>query len=326
MAVSNHEGSAIDFPGLPGIFDKKYAKTTQGWLGTVGGITTGAIVLPYSGVMAEAIQTVAITSRVTANNLLAIGTRGQAGWSKRFGGVDLSIDAVLTNNVNVSGAYGYQLSDFDNILASGFTLYTTNGVLGKSASISGLYVNSVAFTFNQNADSTMAMTFVGNGVVYSGYTVATQGSQGYSDYHCVSPLTWDEIHIYDTKDGVVLTGVQSATFNATINRSDIFQIGQFTPYDRAVVYPYNVTVSLNTLANDVRLVGFWEKFVPTYDPMSDCANGFIIKVRTSSNANDGTAYDLIIASGLKPTTSTLNAAVGSNSTVVLAFDGTRLFF
>ncbi len=299
-------------------------KVTAGWLPAT---SPSGVAMPYSGVIAQAVQTVAITSRVAAENLLAIGTRGRAGFSKRFGGVDLSIDAVLTNNVNVSGATGYQLSDFDNKLLSGFTLYTTNGLLGKSASISGLYVNSISFTFNQNDNSTTSWTFAGDGVIYSGYNVGgTQTSKGYSDFHCVDPLTWDEIHIYDQKNGVVLTGVQNATFTANINRSDIFQIGQFTPYDRTVQYPYNVTVSLNTLANEVNLLNWWDKFVPSYDPMTDCGNGIVIKVRTQSIAGSSAARDFIIASGLKPTTSTLNAAVGSNSTVTLAFDGDQLFF
>jgi len=315
MVVANHEGSQIDFPGLPGVFDSKYVKVSQGWLNWA----------PYSGVMAPAVQTVAITSRSSSDNLLAVGTRGQAGFVKKFGGVDLTIDAVLTDNMLQSGAYGFQLSDFDAILPSGFKLWTTNGTLGKVADISGLYLSSVSFTFNQNAESTTAWNFVGNGIIYSGYTVATQGAVGYSNYHCLNPLTWDEVNLFDGQNSVLLTGVQSATFSATINRSDVYQIGQFTPYDRTVVYPYNVTVSLNTLANEVPLTNWWQKFVPTYDPMSDCGNGFVIAVRTGGNLSS-TPKDMIIASGLRPTQSTLNTAVGSNSTVVLNFEGTYLFW
>lgn len=319
MTVANHEASAIDFPGLQGIFDPKYRKVAPGWLGANS---------PYSGVMAEAVQTVAITSRVAAENLLAVGTKGHAGFSKRFGGVDLTIDAIMTDNANVSGAYGYDLADFDARLLSGFTLYTTNGILGKSATISGLYVNSISFTFNQNDNSSTSWSLVGDGVIYSGYSVAIDGAKGNSDYHCINPLTWDEVYILDAKNNVLLSGVQQATFTANFNRTDIYQIGQFTPYDRSVTYPHNVTVSLNTLANEVTLVNWWEKFVPSYDPMSDCGNGFVIKVRTSSLAGAAGAgvRDLIIASGLRPTSSTLNAAVGSNSTVSLQFEGTSLRF
>ena len=315
MVIANHEGSKIDFPGLPGIFDPKYPKTASGWLSFA----------PYSGVQAEAVQTVAITSRVASDNLLAVGTRGQAGFVHKFGGVDLTVDAVLTNNALVSGATGYQLSDFDQILPSGFTLYTTNGVLGKSASISGIYVSSISYTFNQNAESTTSWTFAANGVIYSGYNVAQQGQVGYGNNHCVNPLTWDEVNIYDGKDSLILTGVQSATITATINRTDIYQIGQFTPYDRAVVYPYQVSVTLNTLANEVPLTNWWSKFVPSYDPNSDCANGFVIKIRTGSNLS-ATPMDLVIASGLRPTQSTLNTAVGSNSTVNLAWEGTAMYW
>jgi hypothetical protein len=278
--------------------------------------------------MAEAVQTVAVTSRNSAENLLAVGHKGHAGYSKRFGGVDLTVDAVMTDNFAVSGAYGYQLSDFDNVLAggvSGAILYTTNGTLGRAEAISGIYVTSISFNFNANANSTTSWSFVADGLIHSGYTVATQGIKGNNVYHCVNPLTWDEINIFDGTNAVTLTGVQSATFTANINRSEIFQIGQFTPYDRAVTYPYDVTVSINTLANDVNLVNWWSKFVPNYDPMDDCANGMAISVRTGPNLGGGNK-EMIIASGLRPSTSTLNAAVGSNSTVSLTFNGTDLRF
>lgn len=322
MAVANHEGSQLDFPGLDGIFDPNHVKVTAGWLGSE---------LPYSGVMAEAVQSVAITSRVAAENLLAIAHKGHAGYSKRYGGVDVTIDAVLTDNAGTSGAYGYQLSDFDNKLPSGLVLYTTNGVIGKGITVTGLYVNSISFNFNANDNSTTSWGFVGDGIIYSGFRPAVDGSKGYQDYHCVKPLTWDEVHILDSCNNVLLTGVQSATFAATINRNDIFQIGQFEPYDRSVVYPYNVSVTLNTLANDVSLVNWWDKFVPTYDPSTECdtaCGGLIIKIMTNNNASHGSSLprELVVASGLRPTTSTLNAAVGSNTTVALTFEGTSLKF
>jgi hypothetical protein len=316
MAVSNAEGSQLDFPGLPGVFDVKYPLAPVAQNGIV----------PFSGVIAEAIQSVAITSRVNSDPLLAIGYTGHAGYARKFGGVDITVDAVLTDNVNTSGAYGFNLDSFKNILPSGLTLYTTNGVIGKKVLVSGIYVNQISWNFNQNAEATTSWSFLGNGVSYENYNVAVSGTVGFKDFHCVSPLMWDEIHITDQVNSVVMTGVQSATFTASYNRQDIFQIGQFEPYDRVVIPPYNVTVTLNTLANDVRLTNWWDKFVPSYDPMSDCGNNIVIKVRTRSIVNDGIARDFIVASGLRPTNSTLNAAVGSNSTVALTFEGTALSF
>ena len=317
MAVSNHEGSYIDFPCIPGTFDTKYPKTTTGWLG-------GA--LPYSGVMAEAIKTVAITNKMASDNLLAIGYRGHAGYMRKFGGCDVTIDAVLTDNVLVSGAYGYQLSDFENMLSGNLTVITTNGTNGKKVTASGLFLNNITFTFTQNAECTLSTTYVGLGSRPENYSVAQSGAVGFRDFHCIDPLTWDEVHIFDGKNSVVLTGVQTATFAATLNRTEIFEIGQFDPYDRAVTHPYNVSVSLNTLANDVNLINWWSKFQTDYDPMADCATGLVITVRTAPNTGDGTAAsrDFVIASGLRPTNSTMNVAIGSNSTVALTFEGTDL--
>jgi hypothetical protein len=314
MAVSNAEGSLLQFPGLKGVFDVTAPLPPV--------VQNG--IMPFSGVMAEAVQSVAITSRVASDPLLAIGHTGHAGYARKFGGVDMTVDAVLTDNVNVSGAYGFNLNSFRNILSGNATLFTTNGVNGKKVIVSGLYVNQITFTFNQNAESTTSWSFLGNGIKYENYDVAASGVVGFKDFHCISPLMWDEVHITDQFNNVLLTGVQSATITASYNRQDIFQIGQFEPYDRVVVPPYNVSVSLNTLANDVRLTNWWDKFIPTYDPTSDCANSLVIKIKTKSLAEDGTSKDFIIASGLRPTNSTLNAAVGSNSTVALTFEGTAL--
>ncbi len=325
MSVANFQASDIDFPALPGVFDPKYPKTSS----SVG-------IVPFSGVMAEAVQTVSITTKVASDELLAVGTKGHAGFTRKFGGVDINIDAVLTDNAMASGAYGFQLSDFDNVLAnglSGLVLYTTNSTLGKKATVGNMYVNSITFNFNENATATTAWTFVADTISYDNWIVATSGAVGNRDFHCVDPLTWDEVHIVDKTNNIVLTGVQTATFTATINRSEIFQIGQFTPYDRAVQYPYRVSVTLNTLANDVALTNWWDKFVPTYDPMTDCAGGIIIKVKTNPITSDNgsgtlttTTHDFIVASGLRPTNSTLNTAVGSNSTVALTFEGNFLTF
>ncbi len=316
MTIANHEASSVSFPGLPGIFDPQYPKLTTGWTGHPA----------YSGVMAEPVQTVSITSRPASDNLLAIGTRGHAGYSRKFGGVDVVIDSILTDNVNISGAYGYDLFDFEKKLAGDLIVKTTNSSVGKVATVTGIYVNSITFTFNANADCTTSWNFVADGITWSGYDVATQGAVGNSDFHCVDPLTWDEVHIFDDKNDVILTGVQSATFTFSLNRTEIFEIGQFEPYDRAVTHPYNVTVSLNTLANDVRLVNWWDKFVPEYDPMTDCNGGLTIIVRTNPISGDSTSRDFIIASGMRPTNGTLNTAVGSNSTVTLSFEGTAARF
>ena len=319
MAVAQHEASSLSLTGLPGIFDPAAPKTSSGWL-------TGWA--PFTGVMAEAVQTVSITSRVSAENLLAIGTKGHAGYSKRFGGVDVNIDAVLTNNVNVSGAYGYQLSDFESKLGGNLVLVTTNSDSGKKVTVSGLYVNSINFNFNANDNVTTSWTLVGDDVLYENWTSAS-GVAGNRDFHCVDPLTWDEIHLVNGCSGVSLTGVQSATFSASLSRTDIFQIGQFTPYDRSVQHPYHVSVSINTLANDVALVDWWENFVASYDPMSECTSacgGLRVAVYTQPLSSGAITLPFIIASGLRPTTSTLNTAVGSNSTVTLNFEGTNLLF
>lgn len=320
MAVAQHEASSLSLTGLPGIFDPASPKLTSGYL-------TGWA--PYTGVMAEAVQTVSITSRVAADNLLAIGTKGHAGYSHKFGGVDVNIDAVMTDNVNVSGAYGYQLSDFESKLGGKLVLITTNSSVGKKITVSGLYVNSMNFNFSANANVTTAWTLVGDDVLYEAWDVPTSGVVGNSSYSCVNPLTWDEIHLLNGCSGVSLTGVQSATFSATLNRTEIFQIGQFTPYDRSVTHPYVVTVSINTLANDVALVDWWDKFRTSYNPMDAClggCGGVTIKVMTQPLASGAITREFIVASGLRPTTSTLNAAVGSNSTVVLNFEGTNLRF
>lgn len=313
MAVANHEGSILSFPGLSGIF----THTLNGVLNygapfpNTPGSTTGVII-------AQAVQTVNIVENTVAEPLNVLGHTGIAGYGKRAGTVDVTIDAVLTSGI----AIGKALTSYESTLAGFLTLTTTDGAVtssrGKQAVVSGLSVNSFTFTFTQNANSTLSMGFVGDGVTWFDVT-SPEGMD--TDIEHI-PLTWDLVKVGSPVAGlIVLSGVQTATFAATMTRDLIYEIGTFLPIDKPSQHPHTVTVTLNGLANDVKLSSWLNKFATDFDA-NNPNNLVTVKVSKQGDA----ATDWIVASGLRPSTATMNAAVGANSTVDLVFTGASLTF
>src|SRR3990167_4778423 len=107
MAVASHEGSLVSFPGLSGFFTHTLGVVAGSAVGSVA--SSPASVLNYGApfanlpgsasgiILAQGIQSVAFTQNVNAEPLTVIGHTGQAGWGKRAGSVDITIEAVLTS-------------------------------------------------------------------------------------------------------------------------------------------------------------------------------------------------------------------------------------
>lgn len=311
--AANHEGSLVSIPGLSGFF----THTLDGTLnyGTPYPNTPGSA----SGViLAQAIQSVSVTNNMNAEPLPVIGHVGNAGWGKRANTVDVQIEAVLTSGYPL----GKRLTDYEADIPGNITLDTTDGqtigAVGRRSIISGLAVTSIAFNFSQNANSTMSVGLIGEG--RTTFPLTSPVGMDIDVEH--SPLTWDQVDLSCPVAGLIrLSGIQTATFSATLNRDSIYEIGTFDAIEKPVTHPNSVSVSLESLANSVVIQSWLDKFVSSFDP-ANSANLVTVKVRRQGN----NTADWIVASGLYPTSDTLNVATGSNSMITLSFTGTSLEF
>ena len=313
MPVANHEGSLVSIPGLSGFF----THTLDGTL-NYGAAYPNTPNSASGIILAQAIQSVSITQNVNAEPLPVIGHVGHAGWGKRAGTVDVQIEAVLTSGYPL----GKRLTDYEADIPGNLTLDTTDGqtlnAVGRRALVSGMAITSIAFNFAQNANSTLSVGLIGEGTTW--FPLTSPVGMDIDIEH--APLTWDTVDLSCPVAGLIrLSGIQTATFSATLNRDQIFEVGTFDAIDKPVTHPNNVSVSLEALANSVVIQSWLDKFVSNFD-VTNSANLVTAKVRRQGNAT----ADWIVASGLHPTAATLNAATGSNSMLSLSFTGTSLEF
>lgn len=343
MAVANHEGSILSFPGASGWFTH-----TLGGGSLIGGgsvlnygvpmwndanVYSSPAVNPPSGlIIAQAIQTVDIVEHTVTAPVLVIGHTGHAGYEDKAGTVDVKIDAIVTSGFPL----GKSLLSYEQKLSEGqnsdqlFDLKTTDGQdtgFGREATVSGLFLNNLTFTFTQNSHITVSMGLVGDGVTWFPISAVPQGMDS-SIQHI--PATWEEVTLSGVSNGlVVLSGVQNCTVSASMTRDLIYQIGTFLPIDKPSKRPHVVNVTLNSLANSVALNNWLNRFSTTFDA-NNTANLIVFKVSAQGPVGQGDkgrgAIDWIVASGLRPGNATLRAGVGANSMIDLTFEGSNLRF
>lgn len=357
MAVANHEGSLLSFPGASGWFTHSLGVPGGGLNdGTAVGSVAGSLasVLNYgtpfpnsSGVignlqgsasvhvinsgliLAQAIQNVTVGVNVVSEPVLVVGHTGHAGFGNRAGTVDITIEAIVTSGLPM----GKALTDYENAFPGLLTFDTTDGAvigaIGRRGVASGLFMNSLTYTFTQNGNITMAMGMVGDGVLWFPLT-SPQGMDIDIEH---TPATWDTVKLGSPIAGVIiLSGVQTCTVSASMTRDLIYEVGTFLPIDKPSTHPHNVTVSLNSLANSVQLADWLNKFATDFNAgnqnnlvtLTVSAQGYL--ANREADAVDRRDVTWITASGLRPTQATLAQAVGANSTIDLSFTGSSLKF
>jgi len=293
MSQANHEGSSI----------------TGGTLFTEVFGETG---------IAGLVQSCSITARTNSENILAINYKGVAAVSKRAGSVDLTVDAILTSPSGV----GRDMYAYENTLDP-ITIITSDGTQAraKQAILSGVYVTGINYSFAVQDNSTTSWTYICDRVDWAVDQDAVTPIDGTGQNF--SPVQFDQI--VAQYDGTTASGIQTATYAGTIDRDEVYQLGQTTPIDRPITFPFDVTVTIETLAEDSQRIS---DFVTDFDWRTyEGGNGIIVQVIGGTCEGGTTATtNACIASGLKPVDGTLNVAVGDNSTTSATFNSWNFYF
>ena len=118
----------------------------------------------------------------------------------------------------------------------------------------GLYMSNYTLNFNLEGASTESATFVGNSIAWASGSIT-----GVASLDASAAIQSYTAHP-DTNSGVIdrktFTGgtlglgkLQSATFSVSMDREDLLQLGNKTPYFRAAVFPVETTLEVEYLAN-----------------------------------------------------------------------------
>ena len=287
MPVANHEGSTLT-GGPGGLFVFK----------------TGDAITPGSDVgHACLVQSVDVTTTVATEDILAIGYKGRAGLRENIGNVTVAIEGVLTRDGTELGSIAHDL-DFYEAVTNDFylTSVSSNGVYGKKAQVTAPFVTSIAYNFAVNASATTTWNFSGDNIVW------TDSPPSPTTYALETSQYMNAVEFHEISVSGIAGCVQTCTFNATLNRTDIFCLGQKQRFDRPVTNPKEVTVSIETLAGTPG------------DEMHMFVTDYTIADEGFFTAKCGP----VVASGLVPTDGGFRVGVGNNSTITMGFRGTNM--
>ena len=118
----------------------------------------------------------------------------------------------------------------------------------------GLYMSNYTLNFNLEGASTESATFVGNSIAWASGTIAPVASLSSSaaiQSYTAAPDTNSGVIDRATFTGgtISLDKLQSLTFSVSMDREDLLQLGNKTPYFKAAVFPVETTLEIERLAN-----------------------------------------------------------------------------
>ena len=308
MSVANHEGSKITFSG-------------QNLNGTSHSPTIGVDIHDI------AFQTASVSSKTNNEPITAIGYRGVAAISDLIGSVECSLDGILTMNPDFTpylnrGTKGLLNKDLNDLVSQwGDIVIETRGEddedNGQKCTMSEMYVTGTTFNFSQNASVTTTWNFVGYNCTWEDSLFDYDTDLVIADGTQFTPLASKDVTLTVTAPTGTAAGIQSVSFSATLNRTEVYEIGTLAPIDRPVTYPFEVTMNIEALADESTLL---RNITPTYkwnnpsNPSTPNSFGVFVDHKESGQRICGSPY-------ARPVDGSLNVSVGNNSSVTMSFSG-----
>ena len=227
-------------------------------------------------------QSVGLNSSFDTENLFELGQLEIYDAVLNLPQIEITIEKILDGYKTVYGllASGQPLVQASKHRANvQFALFpdTSNAVSNGAIKIvecTGMYINSVTYTFPVDGNITESVTLVGNHKQWyigpSGAELNTNGSPTMSTSFGVptaiangtgipddNPRSVTSLNPYASgilrRQNIVFRGpgqekAQSVTFTLNLNREDIFEFGKRIPYAKIATYPIEATVEVQSLA------------------------------------------------------------------------------
>jgi len=325
MAVANHEGAKIQF-----------LKT----------LTSNPLLIGQD-VHDVAWQSATVTTRTNQEDILAIGVRGVAAITDNIGSVEATLSGIISyepgganypNKVTGPGGFGLlnkTLNDFVSVHCD--IILETRGAdaldTGQFVEMLQMFVTGITINIEQNASVTTDWSWIGYSATWAdsffSYNEAPSGDLEIGEGCNFVPLSSKDIrllavanHPANTTTGAGFQ-LQTITFSATINRTEIYVIGQRAPIDRPVQLPFDVTASAESLADGGDLIrNFYPEYVWNRGPGPCDNDSFNLFVEHTS---DPDGQRICSALNMRPVDGSLSVSVGNNSTTSMTFTGWDLY-
>lgn len=315
MAVANHEGSRIQFTGSN---------------------LNGTSHTPEIGkdIHEVAYQSANITVRTNNQPVAAIGYRGVAAISDLIGTVECSLEGILTVNPSDFSPYlnrgekGLLNTDLNSIVSQFGdividTLGEDVGDVGQKCTMTGMFMTGISFSFQQNSSVTATYNFVGYDCTWGDSDFDFNNDLIIGTGCEFIPITSKDVELVVEAPEGDATGIQSVNFNASINRTEIYELGSLAPVDRPVTFPFEVTASIEALADTASLIrGVTPNYKWNNSDTSQCDPN-VYRIYVNYIAGN---QRIVGAPYMRPTDGSMAISVGNNSTVNMSFTGWSLEF
>ena len=214
------------------------------------------------------IQSIGLNTNFDFDNLFELGQLEIYDTVLKIPQVEITLEKALDNYPSVYTLVGSDqnlLEDSKNRVCLKFAIYkdTENANSGTplhTVTCTGMYVNSVSYTFPNDGAITESVTLVGNHKQWSSGTLPVPSAVALGQD---APVGGTVLTRKDVDTIVLPEGdkkVQSVTISMDLGREDLLELGRLAPYARIPNYPVEVTAEVDYLVdeNTMETVGFTE--------------------------------------------------------------------
>lgn len=194
------------------------------------------------------VQSVSVTTNSPRNPLSALGYKGNVGFIDQPDTSDVTVEEFLPSDVTLFTDGGIDTLPSGAVSLADVAVYDDANPSGVTiAGADGCVLTGVTFNYTAGQPGRVTWNFLGKGGVAAIDTPGGGPTAGTGDNFQV--LLWEDVNIVSgsmTGELNAVEGVQSVTFNGTINKDSLFALGTSGVYQYVTTFPTNVTVSVES--------------------------------------------------------------------------------
>lgn len=206
------------------------------------------------------VQSVGLNTTFDFDNIFELGQLEIYDTTIKIPQVEITVEKVLDNHPTIYSLAAQTqdlLIDSKNRINVKFAIYKDIENAGTSqpeatVTCTGMYINSVSYTFPLDGPCTESITLVGNDKQWAADPInippaIADGNASTVDEPIGNVLTRKDVVVGGVPHG---EKVQSITLSMDLGREDLLQLGSQAPYARVPNYPVEVTAEIECLSNE----------------------------------------------------------------------------
>lgn len=210
----------------------------------------------------KGVQSVGMTTNFNLEKIFTLGQLAQYDMIENNPEVEITINKIFDGSMPLyvkcigGGETSGSLTKWaNNRVNMKFGIYDDKSERAVDASgiahieATGLYLQSVNFSFPTDGNATEDVTLVGNHKKYYATSAGSFNSEDAKAHTTVRRWKFSESSNYP--DNINSEALVNVTVSADLNREAVYTLGRFEPYIRTITFPVEVNTEIETLAQTV---------------------------------------------------------------------------